>query len=358
MSDAPYGISVMQGVREDEGWDSIARRILVQADTMKRGAPFPSYSDEMTRSLSEQLHLAYAREEAALSAGDDEGVALIREDIKAIKRKLREGGQLHPGDLLGQGQYSLLAPIRAGGFATVWKAFDRQRREVVAAKVLHGQWTRDESRRERFFRGAEKMEKLHHPAVVRVYRTRGEDGGFYYFVMEFVPGQDLEMAVREGRLEAEDALLVALRVGDALHAAHEAGLVHRDVKPSNVLLDKGMRPKLTDFDLVRAEDTTGGTRTGAMGTLLYTAPEAWDVAKDVDHKADQYSLAMTLVFALKGEGLSLQTIRDIDAVVRSLPCSPDIKVVISKALQWAPEARFDNVQSFCGALQNAMYGSG
>src|SRR5262249_47267532 len=157
--------------------------------------------------------------------------------------------------------------------ASVWSADDRTRKEPVAVKVLHAEMARDESRRERFFRGARVMATLGHQAVVRVLNPGGDDGGWLYFVMELVPGGDLHLAVLKGTVPPDRAIPIVLAVGEALAEAHAKDIVHRDVKPANVLLDASGAPRLTDFDLAAAGDTTGGTRTGAMGTFLYAAPE-------------------------------------------------------------------------------------
>ena len=118
------------------------------------------------------------------------------------------------------------------------------------------------------------MKALSHPGVVRVVEPQGEDRGYHYFVMEYVPGGDLRQAVKAGRVAPTDVVPLVVAVGDALQHVHDGGLVHRDVKPENIRLDTGGHPKLTGFDLVRAVDSTGGTRTGALGTVTYAAPEA------------------------------------------------------------------------------------
>src|SRR5262249_16678639 len=143
-------------------------------------------------------------------------------------------------------------------------------------KVLHTNLAGDPQRRERFFRGAQAMMRLTHPAVTRVLAPKGEDDGFYYFVMEFIPGGNLREAVLECRVKRKDTLPLILRIGEALAMAHARGMIHRDVKPSNILIDEDCDTKLTDFDLVNAYDTTGGTRTGALGTVVYAAPECLD----------------------------------------------------------------------------------
>src|SRR5262249_54520321 len=143
---------------------------------------------------------------------------------------------------------------------------------------------RDPQRRERFFRGARVMMELKHSAVVRVFDPRGEDDAFCYFVMELVPGGNLRDAVLCQRAHPARWLIAILQVGEALAEAHKKQLIHRDVKPANVLLDEHGDAKLTDFDLVGAPDTTGGTRTGALGTVVYAAPECLESRRRQRHE--------------------------------------------------------------------------
>jgi hypothetical protein len=153
------------------------------------------------------------------------------------------------------------------GFRTVVVAnrYRLVRKLVVAVKVLHRQHVEDRTRRERFFRGSRLMKKLSHPAIVRVLQESGEQGTALYFVMEFVSGGDLLHAVLAGRVSIDQTLQVLLEVGEALEHAHGAGIIHRDVKPANVLLSDSGTLKLTDFDLGFAAETRGGTRTEGMG---------------------------------------------------------------------------------------------
>src|SRR5205823_1154799 len=155
------------------------------------------------------------------------------------------------------------------GFATVWKAWDRHNHNLVAVKVLHTDLAQDQSRRDRFFRGARKMAELQHQGIVRVVEKRIEDGGYCAFAMEYLEGGDLNNAVLTKMLSEAHVIMIIKKVGDALHFAHQHDFVHRDVKPANILLTSSLEPKLTDFDLVRAHDTTGGTRTGMLGTVIY-----------------------------------------------------------------------------------------
>jgi eukaryotic-like serine/threonine-protein kinase len=355
------GKAVTSWSSRDEGWKDVAlglREILGQL-AGPRG-PYrkltPSYPDDTIRALSERREAARDRKRALLEAGGS--TAEVDKEILDLRRQLREGGQLRAGDSLGDGRYLLLERIGRGGFAIVWKAIDRERGEQVAIKVLHSELAGDSVRRERFIRGARIMAELAHEAVVRVLEPHGEDGGYHYFVMELVTGGDLRRAVLEKRVGGEAVLPIILKVGEALAKAHAEGYVHRDVKPANILLDEAGAPRLTDFDLVGGANTTGGTRTGAMGTFIYAAPELLDRPQDADARADVYGLGMTAVFALHGEELSLNVMRDAEVLIKELSCGPSatallIKGVLIQAVEWRAQRRFADAASFCKALRAA-----
>ncbi|WP_437508493.1 protein kinase domain-containing protein [Sorangium sp. So ce1099] len=362
-------LPVTSWTNEDEALQDVARGVRRAAEEIReasaspastaaacrehRATPAPRFPDAATRWLSEQLDAARARRSALEQIGADTSV--VDREILDLKRQLREGGQLREGDSLGDGRYVLLDKIGRGGFAQVFKAYDRQRSELVAVKVLHPNLAGDTIRRDRFFRGARVMAELDHGAIVPIREPHGEDGGYYYFVMDLVAGGDLRQAVLEGRISWKRALWTVLRVADALTAAHAKGLVHRDVKPANILLDAAGRPLLADFDLVGACDTTGGTRTGALGTFIYAAPELMDRPQDADARADVYGLGMTTLFALHGAELSLAAIgRDPEKLIRQLPYYDSIKDLLSKAIEVDPRARYSDAGAFSRAFVQAI----
>lgn len=313
------------------------------------GARQPSYCSADTRALSKSLEKAYARKHALDEAGENAGEVVS--EILELKRALRSGGQLKAGDCLGGGRYLLLSAIGRGGFATVWRALDTIVGDSVAIKALHPELAGDNVQRQRFFRGARMMAEIEHECVVRVLAPHGEDAGFHYYVMELMAGGSVQAAVLCGRVSREDALPVILRIGDGLADAHHRGYVHRDVKPSNVLLTASQEPKLTDFDLVAAMDTTGGTRTGAMGSFIYAAPEQLHRPQDANARADVYGLAMTLIFVLHGAELPLDVVRDSARFVRRLPCDDGLKWVLRRALHWDETQRFGDASEFCQAIR-------
>ena len=220
--------------------------------------------------------------------------------IRELKKQLRRLPQLRDGEILGE-RYKLLSLLGKGGFARVYQAYDVRLKTLVAVKVLHSESNDDQRSLGRFERGARQMEQLNHPHIVRVLGTPAEQDGFHYFVMEYLCGGDLARALLEGMLNAIDKLRIILEVGSALHFAHQRQLIHRDVKPENILLDGNFHAKLADFDLVWAADTTGGTRSRAgMGTYVYAAPEQLIDASQVTTSVDIYGLAMLTIFVLCG----------------------------------------------------------
>jgi serine/threonine protein kinase len=300
--------------------------------------------DEKTRRLSQELEELYQRREDLTIAG--KAVRGVNAKIRAVQQRQRRGPRLKAEEFLGDGRYRLVEQLGKGGFATVWKAFDRSRHELVAVKVLHGHHAEDRTQRDRFFRGAQKMASLRHPHIVQVLARKVEDDGWYFFVMELVDGPNFEQAVLQGLLTTEQKLRIVMEVGEALGLAHSRGFVHRDVKPSNILLDEKLRPKLTDFDLVRAEDSAGMTRTQAMmGTLQFAAPEALMSAKDADPATDVYSLASTTIFALRGKSLPRDYYQKPEATIKALNYSTGLKKVLTRATS-PNKDRFQSIAAF------------
>ncbi|MDJ0838890.1 MAG: bifunctional serine/threonine-protein kinase/formylglycine-generating enzyme family protein [Acidobacteriota bacterium] len=310
--------------------------------------PKPDFTDAEHRSLAEALEAAYLAQEEKTIGGQD--ISELERHILDLKREMRKGGAFRPGDILG-GRYRLIERIGTGGFAAVWKTYDRVGSRLVAVKILHGQFSEDRTRKERFFRGARIMGTFNHPNITTVIEEKCEEDGLFYFVMEYAEGGNLENEVlRDGPLPIVEVIRIVLDIGDGLAYAHSRGAIHRDVKPSNVLFTKDRRVKLTDFDLVRAPDTTGGTRTGAMGSFLFAAPEALVDAKSVGPQADVYGLAMTALFALVGK-LDLDVLRHPGPTLDRLDVSEEVKETLALGLSWDLDTRFNTISSFCKAVE-------
>ena len=198
------------------------------------------------------------------------------------------------------------------------------------------------------------MASLDHPGIVTVIEPKCEEEGLVYYVMDYLAGGDLQQAIDAGDPEPDRLITIIMRVGEALEHAHARGIIHRDIKPANILLDAAGNPELTDFDLVRAADSTGMTRTSqGMGTLLFAAPEALGQAKDVTPAADVYSLAMTCLAGLSRDPLSFQVVRSPEPILNRLSCGPATKRVIATALEWNLNNRTSTVGAFSSNLMKA-----
>src|SRR5581483_8148105 len=198
------------------------------------------------------------------------------------------------GEVLGD-RYELDELVGAGGMSSVFRAHDRLLDRKVALKVLHQQYAADPEYVERFRREARAVAALSHPNIVTVI-DRGSEGGRQFIVFEYVDGENMKRLLeREGPLPVERALELAMQVARGLSFAHQEGLVHRDVKPQNVLLNGDGRAKVTDFGIARSMDVHQGvTRTGTvLGTSDYIAPEQAQ-GQRVDEQSDVYSLGVVL----------------------------------------------------------------
>ncbi|MCP4590358.1 MAG: protein kinase [bacterium] len=305
------------------------------------------------REMSAMLAEAYRRKELLANAG--QSTRAVEEEILSLRREIRRGRQLRPGDMLHGDRFLLIEQIGSGGYAIVWKAVDLKSGGDVAVKVLRGDRAQDPRASERFSRGARKMAELQHPGVVRVVETALEDDGWQFFVMAWAEGGDFRQAVLGQRIPIDERLRIVLAIGKVLEYAHTAAVIHRDVKPANILLDGNNQPLLTDFDLVWAADTTGGTRTaGMLGTFLYAAPEALDNPKEAGVAADVYSLGMTAIFAICGRDLPTRVIRDAKRFIAELKCSEAVKPVLLKAVAWEARERFASVGAFCAQLRRVL----
>jgi len=313
------------------------------------GAPSAGERPDATRDLEHRLEMARARKARLDALGEDS--TSVREEINMLRRSLRMGRPLLPGDVLDD-RFQVLEQLGAGGFATVWRALDQRSGAAVALKVLHAQHVHNADRRERFFRGARIMAQLDHPNIVKIIEPWASDGEYEYFVMQYVAGSTLRDAVINGRLSVSKRIQALLSVASALAFAHERGIIHRDVKPSNILVTEDGTPFLTDFDLVRAEDTTGGT-VGGLGTVIYAAPEMMEGAAEADARADVYGLGMTLAFLFHERDLTMEVIRSTDRLINELKIPESIRMVIRTAITWNRDHRFRTAGEFHSALSAA-----
>src|SRR4051812_45098254 len=204
------------------------------------------------------------------------------------------------GTLLN-GRYRLDAQVGTGGMSTVYRAFDSTLERRVAIKLMHRDIAADTDQLERFRREARAVAQLNHPHIVGVIDA-GEEDGRPYIVFEYVEGETLKGRIRRlGRLPVDEAIAYAIEVARALSAAHSRGIVHRDVKPQNVLVDEEGSAKVTDFGIARSMDDSGLTAEGrVLGTTDYVSPEQ-ALGHDVNGQSDIYSLGIVLFEMLTGD---------------------------------------------------------
>ena len=199
-------------------------------------------------------------------------------------------------------RYDVVRPLGSGGMGEVYLARDRVLGRDVALKVLRKQYAGNDEFAERFKREAMSAASLSHPNIVQVYDRGETEEGASYIAMEYVPGGTLKERIsREGPLEAANAAGLGAQVAEALGAAHDRGMVHRDIKPQNVLLAARGEAKVADFGIARAGSSATISRTGSvMGTAGYMSPEQ-ALGKPATPKSDLYSLGVVLYEALTGE---------------------------------------------------------
>ena len=201
------------------------------------------------------------------------------------------------------GDFRLLKKLGEGGMGTVYKARQVSMDRDVALKVLPKNLAKDKDFVERFYREARSSAKLDHPNIVRGIAV-GEEKGFHYFAMEFVDGDTCEKLLAEqGKLKVGDAVKIAIDIAQALDHAHTKGMVHRDIKPDNILITRDGTVKLADLGLAKETDENSSlTQTGSgFGTPYYMPPEQARNAKYVDNRSDIYALGATLYHLLTGK---------------------------------------------------------
>jgi formylglycine-generating enzyme required for sulfatase activity/tRNA A-37 threonylcarbamoyl transferase component Bud32 len=281
------------------------------------------------------------------------------------------------GDVGSLGTYRVEAELGRGGMGIVFKAHDSELNRTVALKVLRPDRL-DEGARARFVREARAAARIKHENVVQVYSVVSTPGDPPFLVMEYVDGPTLrERIAADKRLEVRNAVEIVVQVADGLEAAHAAGLVHRDIKPGNILLDgksdlgvpvSAMRAKITDFGLARiTDDANSVTREGTLaGTPTYMSPEQVAGPERIDPRSDVYGLGATLYEAITGEvpfhGAPHMVLRQIE---REEPRPPrqlndavpaDLETICLKAMAKEPDQRYQSCREFAADLRRWLVG--
>jgi beta-lactam-binding protein with PASTA domain/predicted Ser/Thr protein kinase len=271
-----------------------------------------------------------------------------------------------PPDTIVDDRYRVLRRLGSGGMADVYCAEDTQLGRNVALKLLYERFAEDSEFVERFRREASSAAGLQHPNVVQVF-DRGEWNGTYYIAMEYLHGRNLKQVVRDhGALDPTLAVDLVIQILKAARFAHQRGIVHRDIKPHNVIVDDEGRAKVTDFGIARAA-ASEMTETGSiMGTAQYLSPEQAQ-GHPVDARSDLYSIGIVLYELLTGsppfDAESTVTIALKQVSEEPVPpmqldpaVSPALDAVVMRALRKDPDARFQDADEFIAALESAMAG--
>lgn len=261
--------------------------------------------------------------------------------------------ELKPGDMVGE--YRIEKIVGRGGMASVFRALDTSKQRTVALKVLKKRLSSSSKALARFDREFLALESLNHPNIVRVL-DKGEDGGINYFVMEYVDGASLSRLLKHGKLTFNTKAQILLQVTAALDYAHKRGIVHRDVKPDNILIDRTGRAKIADFGI--AQMTRSGlplssitVASSFMGTADYMAPEQRTDAKSVDHRADIFSFGVMLYEVFTGK-------LPIGNFALPSQVAPDLSKrfdgIILKALQQEPSERYQSIVELAEDLKQEI----
>ncbi len=262
-----------------------------------------------------------------------------------------------------QGRYEIVGKIGTGGMADVYKAKDHKLNRFVAVKVLKAEFRDDKAFITKFRAEAQAAAGLAHPNIVNIYDV-GEEQGVYFIVMELVEGITLkEYIAKKGRLAVREATSIAIQVSQGLEAAHNSGIIHRDVKPQNIIISTDGKVKVTDFGIARAA-TNNTISTAVMGSVHYSSPEQARGGYS-DAKSDIYSLGITLYEMLTGhvpfDGESTVAIaikhlqeemKSPEVYVADLPRST--VQIIYKCTQKSPDRRYANMTELIRDLKESL----
>jgi beta-lactam-binding protein with PASTA domain len=267
-------------------------------------------------------------------------------------------------------RYRLVRPLGSGGMADVFLAHDSILDRDVALKVMSTRYASDEEFVERFKREAQSAAALSHPNIVSIFDRGASEDGTYYIAMEYLPGGTLkDRIMRKGALPARTAAAVALQIAEALQVAHERGVIHRDIKPHNILITESGDVKVTDFGIARAASSSTMTRTGSiLGTAHYISPEQ-AMGEHVGPSSDLYSLGVVLYEMLTGElpydadtplGIAMKHVnghlRQPKEVNSSVPAG--INAITCRLLAKDPEDRYASDAELIEDLERVAAGLG
>lgn len=270
------------------------------------------------------------------------------------------------GDMIGRvikGRYKLIDERGRGSFATVYVARDRENNRIYAIKVMHIELSNEEELLARFQREAHILLNLNDPHVVRII-DYGNDNNTHYIVMDYIDGQNLKYhMLQEGQMDPLHAFNYVHQIAEGLDAAYKQGVVHRDIKPQNILINSNDMVKITDFGLARSRETVTLTQSNVfMGTAYYISPEQAESGRSADTRSDLYSVATVLFEMLTGrppyEGetavdIVIKHMNDkVPSACRLRPGLPiEVDYFLQKALAKSPADRYATPREFIVALE-------
>ncbi|NLP15638.1 MAG: Stk1 family PASTA domain-containing Ser/Thr kinase [Clostridiales bacterium] len=269
---------------------------------------------------------------------------------------------LKPGMFISD-RYEIIDIVGSGGMADVYKAKDDRLNRFVAIKVLKPEYSSDKSFVNKFRGEAQSVAGLSHPNIVNVYDV-GDDGGLYYIVMELVEGITLKRFIeRKGKLEVKEAVGIAIQIAQGMEAAHDNHIIHRDIKPQNIIISRDGKVKVTDFGIAKASNSNTIT-SNAMGSVHYLSPEQARGGYS-DEKSDIYSLGVTLYEMLSGKvpfagdntvSVAMLHIQGEAKPLRELEENIPLSVdkIVQKCMQKKPERRYHSASDLIVDLKRAL----
>ena len=259
---------------------------------------------------------------------------------------------LKTGMIVGD-RYEIIEQVGAGGMADVYKAKDQKLNRFVAVKVMKREFSEDKTFVTKFREEAQSAAGFTHPNIVSVYDVEEADG-LYYIVMELVEGITLKQYIeRKGKLPVREVISIAVQVSMGLEAAHNNKIIHRDIKPQNIIISKEGKAKLADFGIAKAATSEAVKENAVMGSIHYTSPE--QARGDAsDEKSDIYSLGITIYEMLTGKvpfdgdttvSVALQHIKEKAPSLRenNPEISEELDAIVLKCIEKNPEDRYSNM---------------
>ena len=270
---------------------------------------------------------------------------------------------LNKGKLIG-GRYEIISLVGSGGMADVYNAVDNRLSRQVAIKVLKEEYSSDKNFVMKFRAEAQSAAGLSHPNIVNVYDV-GEDEGLHYIVMELVEGITLKKFIeRKGKLELKEAVGIAIQIAQGMEAAHANHIIHRDIKPQNIIISKEGKVKVTDFGIAKAATSNTIAAGQAVGSVHYISPEQARGGYS-DAKSDIYSLGVTLFEMLTGRvpfngdttvAIAIKHIQEpIPSVRKYVPDVPlSVEKIVLKCCQKSPDRRYQSASELIRDLKQSL----